>query len=178
MAQGSERRSGILSVSTLSKLCCSGGTGDVIGFESMGQRQQSIRVTVGSEPIDGGSLIEEIARSDAGATVLFLGTVRDHSEGKEGVTHLEYEVFAERVEPKIREIVDEASARWPVLDTVVEHRSGTVELGDASVAVAVSSAHRSDAFDAARYIIDELKKRAPIWKKEFWPGGAEWSKGS
>ncbi|MFP3883476.1 MAG: molybdenum cofactor biosynthesis protein MoaE [Actinomycetota bacterium] len=144
----------------------------------MGQRQQSIRVTVGSEPIDGGSLIEEIARSDAGATVLFLGTVRDHSEGKEGVTHLEYEVFAERVEPKIREIVDEAHERWPVLDTVVEHRSGAVELGEASVAVAVSCAHRSDAFESARYIIDELKNRAPIWKKEFWPGGAEWSEGS
>jgi len=144
----------------------------------MGQRQQSIRVTVGSEPIDGGSLIEEIGRSDAGAIVLFLGTVRDHSEGKEGVTHLEYEVFAERVETKIREIVDEACARWPVLDTVVEHRSGTVEVGEASVAVAVSSAHRSDAFESARYVIDELKKRAPIWKKEFWPGGAEWSEGS
>jgi molybdopterin synthase catalytic subunit len=61
---------------------------------------------------------------------------------------------------------------------VVEHRSGTVLLEEASVAVAVSSAHRSDAFDAARFIIDELKQRAPIWKKEFWPGGAEWSPGS
>ena len=144
----------------------------------MGHRQQSIRVTVGDEPIDGASLIGEVARPDSGATVLFLGTVRDHSEGKEGVTHLEYEVFAERVQPKIREIVDEASDRWPVLDAVVEHRAGTVELGEASVAVAVSCAHRSDAFEAARHIIDELKKRAPIWKKEFWPGGAEWSEGS
>lgn len=144
----------------------------------MGRTQQSIRVVVGDEPIDGAALLSEVGRPDSGATVLFLGTVRDHSSGKEGVTHLEYEVFAERVEPKIREIVDEAATRWPVLHAVVEHRSGTVQLGEASVAVAVASAHRSDAFESARYIIDELKQRAPIWKKEFWPGGAEWSPGS
>lgn len=144
----------------------------------MGYVRQTIRVTVGDTPIDGGALLAEVGRPDAGATVLFLGTVRDHSEGKEGVTHLEYEVFAERVEPKVSEIVSDASSRWPILSAVVEHRSGTVELGEASVAVAVACAHRSDAFAAARYIIDELKARAPIWKKEFWPGGAEWSPGS
>jgi molybdopterin synthase catalytic subunit len=144
----------------------------------MGRVQQSIRVTVGEEPIDGGALVAEVGRPDSGATVLFLGTVRDHSEGKAGVTHLEYEVFAERVEPKIEEIVNDASSRWPILSAVVEHRSGTVDLGEASVAVAVACAHRSDAFAAARFIIDELKQRAPIWKKEFWPGGAEWSRGS
>ncbi|HET8738327.1 MAG TPA: molybdenum cofactor biosynthesis protein MoaE [Acidimicrobiia bacterium] len=139
---------------------------------------QTIRVRVGDEPIDPAQLVAEVGRPDSGATVLFLGTVRDHSEDKTGVTHLEYEVFAERVEAKIEEIVDEAVDRWPVLAVAVEHRSGRVELVEASVAVAVSSAHRADAFDAARYIIDELKKRAPIWKKEFWPGGAEWSQGS
>lgn len=144
----------------------------------MGHVQQSIRVTVGDTPIDGGALLAEVGRPDSGATVLFLGTVRDHSEGKEGVTHLEYEVFAERVEPKVAEIVSDASSRWAILSAVVEHRSGTVGLGEASVAVAVACAHRSDAFAAARYIIDELKARAPIWKKEFWPGGAEWSPGS
>ncbi|HUG32018.1 MAG TPA: molybdenum cofactor biosynthesis protein MoaE [Acidimicrobiia bacterium] len=144
----------------------------------MGQVQQSIRVTVGEDPIDAGALVAEVGRPDSGATVLFLGTVRDHSEGKEGVSHLEYEVFAEEVEPKIAEIVAEAAARWPVLSAAVEHRSGTVDLGEASVAVAVACAHRSDAFESARFIIDELKQRAPIWKKEFWPGGAEWSPGS
>lgn len=144
----------------------------------MGQVQQSIRVTVGGDPIDAAALVAEVGRPDSGATVLFLGTVRDHSEGKEGVTHLEYEVFAERVEPKIAEIVAEAAARWPVLSAAVEHRSGTVDLGEASVAVAIACAHRSDAFDASRFVIDELKRRAPIWKKEFWPGGSEWSPGS
>jgi molybdopterin synthase catalytic subunit len=65
-----------------------------------------------------------------------------------------------------------------VLSVAVEHRSGVVGLGEASVAVAVATAHRADAFEAARFIIDELKSRAPIWKKEHWPGGAEWSQGS
>ena len=140
--------------------------------------EQTIRVSVGPDPIDTDSLVAEVSRDAAGATVLFLGTVRDHSEGKTGVTHLDYEVFAEMVEPKITEVVEAASNKWPVLAVAVEHRSGIVSLGEASVAVAVSSAHRSDAFEAARYVIDELKRTAPIWKKEHWPGGAEWSQGS
>lgn len=139
---------------------------------------QSIRVSVGDQPIDIQSLVAEVGREGSGATVLFLGTVRDHSDGKTGVTHLDYEVFAEMVEPKIEEVVATASQKWPVLAAVVEHRSGVVNLGEASVAVAVSSAHRSDAFEAAGFIIDELKRTAPIWKKEHWVGGSEWSQGS
>jgi len=139
---------------------------------------QLVRVSVGDEPIDTSALLVEVGRPDSGATVLFLGTVRDHSPGKEGVTHLEYEVYAEQVEPKIREIIQEAVAKWPILNVVVEHRSGRVTVGESSVAVAVSSAHRSDAFAAAKFLIDELKTRAPIWKKEHWPGGAEWTEGS
>jgi molybdopterin synthase catalytic subunit len=78
------------------------------------------------------------------------------------------------VEQVIAEIVVEAGARWPVCRAAVAHRVGSLGVGEISVAVAVSTAHRSDAFDAARYVIDELKARAPIWKKEHWPGGAEW----
>jgi len=144
----------------------------------MDRAEQTIRVSVGPDPIDTEALLEEVRRSGSGATVLFLGTVRDHSEGKTGVTHLDYEVYAEMVEPKISEVVSDAAARWPLLAAVVEHRSGVVSLSEASVAVAVSSAHRADAFDAAEFIIDELKQTAPIWKKEHWPGGAEWSQGS
>ena len=144
----------------------------------MDAARQPIRVSVGADPIDIATVVGEVGRPDSGATVLFLGTVRDHSGERSGVTHLEYEVYAELVEPKIREIVDDAAGRWPILSAVVEHRSGTVSLGEASVAVAVSSAHRDDAFAAARFIIDELKTRAPIWKKEHWPGGSEWSPGS
>lgn len=144
----------------------------------MDDSRQSIRVGVGAEPIDPGRLFEEVGRPDSGASVVFTGTVRDHSEGKQDVSHLEYEVYAEMVVPKIEEIVHEAAAKWPVLSAVVEHREGIVPLGDVSVAVAVSCAHRADAFEAARFVIDELKERAPIWKKEFWPGGSEWSRGS
>jgi molybdopterin synthase catalytic subunit len=104
--------------------------------------------------------------------------VRDHSPGKTGVTHLDYEVYAERVEPEIERIIADAASRWPILATAVEHRSGEVVVGEVSVAVAVSCAHRDDAFEAARFIIDRLKETAPIWKKEFWPGGSEWSQGS
>jgi molybdopterin synthase catalytic subunit len=144
----------------------------------MNGSQQQVRVAVGPQPIDAAALLAEVARPDAGATVIFLGTVRDHSEGKQGVTHLDYEVYGEMVEPKILEIVDEAASKWHVLSIAVEHRSGVVLVEEPSVAVAVSAAHRVDAFEAARFIIDELKHRAPIWKKEHWPGGAEWSKGS
>ena len=139
---------------------------------------QTIRVSVGADLIDTAALVSEVGRPQSGATVLFVGTVRDHSEGKTGVTHLDYEVYAEMVEPKIAEVVKETAAKWPVLAVSVEHRSGVVRLGEASVAVAVSSAHREDAFDAAEFVIDELKRSAPIWKKEHWPGGAEWSQGS
>jgi molybdopterin synthase catalytic subunit len=144
----------------------------------MDRSRQVIRVSVGDDVIDVSSLVDEVVRPDSGASVLFLGTVRDHSDAADGVTHLEYEVYPEQVEPKIREIVDEAAEQWPVLSVVVEHRSGTVNLGEASVAVAVSSGHRADAFAAAQFIIDELKTRAPIWKKEHWPGGSSWSPGS
>jgi len=144
----------------------------------MERERQSIRVSVSEAPIDPASLVAEVSRPDSGSSVLFLGTVRDHSDTKTGVTHLEYEVYSEVVEAKIGEIVEEATGRWPVLDVVIEHRSGVVRVGEASVAVVVSSAHRADAFEAARFLIDELKERAPIWKKEFWPGGSEWSRGS
>jgi molybdopterin synthase catalytic subunit len=138
----------------------------------------SIRVALRGEPLDPAALLVEVGRPDSGATALFLGTARDHSDGKTGVTHLEYEAYAEHVNQKLNEICSEASERWPVMSMVVEHRVGDVAVGEASVAVAVATAHRADAFDAARYVIDELKKRVPIWKREHWPGGAEWVEGA
>lgn len=140
--------------------------------------QQSVRVAVSDRPIDTASLVEEVRRPDSGATVLFLGTVRDHSPGHAGVTHLDYEVYSEMVEAKIEKIVGEALEKWPVLAVAIEHRSGAVDVGEVSVAVAVATAHRVDAFAAGQFLIDELKQRAPIWKKEFWDGGSEWSRGS
>ena len=105
---------------------------------------------------------------------MFLGTVRDSSPGRAGVTHLEYEAYAEQVEAEIGRIVAEAHERWPIRRAAAVHRVGELEIGEISVGVAVSSPHRVDAFPAARYLIDELKSRAPIWKKEHWSDGAEW----
>jgi molybdopterin synthase catalytic subunit len=144
----------------------------------MERPEVQIRVSVGEAPIDVAALTREVGRPDSGATVVFLGTVRDHSPRASEVTHLDYEIYQEAVEPSIAAIVSEAASKWPLLSVVVEHRSGVVELGEASVAVVVATAHRGDAFEGARFIIDELKARAPIWKKEHWPGGAEWSQGS
>ena len=138
--------------------------------------ESHIRVSEAS--INAADLAGMVGDSAAGAVVVFLGTVRDHSPGKEGVTYLEYEAYREQVEAKIGAIVAEAQRSWSLRGVVVEHRVGRVEVGEASVGVAVSSAHRAEAFEAARYLIDELKQRAPIWKKEHWPGGAEWVEGS
>jgi molybdopterin synthase catalytic subunit len=137
-------------------------------------RRDGDLVAVGPDPIDPASLLGAVTAPDCGAVVLFLGTVRDHSAGKDGVTHLEYEAYEGIVEPKISEIVSEARDRWPVKRVAAMHRVGSLAVGEISVGVAVSSPHRTDAFAAGRYVIDELKSRAPIWKKEHWPGGAEW----
>lgn len=145
--------------------------------DSMSASRQSgsgNRISVSTDAIDGGALAAEVGHRRAGAVCLFLGTVRDHAPGREGVTHLEYEAYGEVAEAKIAEVVAEARERWPVLGVAVAHRLGSLPVGEASVGVAVSAPHRDSAFAAARYLIDELKARAPIWKKEHWPGGAEW----
>ncbi len=129
---------------------------------------------VSADEIPYGDLMSFVSDERAGAIVMFSGTVRNHSPGRDEVTRLEYEVYDEVVIDKMREVVDEATQRWPILRVAAVHRTGELAVGESAVVVAVSTAHRSDAFPAARYIIDELKTRAPIWKKEHWSGGAEW----
>lgn len=132
-------------------------------------------VAVSAAAIEPAHLLDVVADPSCGAVVLFLGTVRDHSPGGiSGVTHLEYEAYAGVVEDKVAEIVAEAREQWPIVRAAAVHRTGELGVGEVSVGVAVSSPHRTDAFAAGRYLIDELKARAPIWKKEHWPGGAEW----
>ena len=138
----------------------------------------SWRVGVSEKALDPAKLLAEVGDTTAGAIVLFLGTARDHSEGKTGITHLEYEAYPEMVEQKLAEIAGETVHKWPLVRLAVEHRVGEVAIGHPSVVVAVSSAHRDDAFEAGRFVIDELKKRAPIWKKEHWEGGGEWVEGA
>lgn len=118
-------------------------------------------------------------RPDCGAVVLFSGTVRDHAEGREGVTHLVYEAYESQVEPRLREIVAETRSRWPSVGRLaLLHRTGRLELGETSVLVVASAPHRPDAFDAARFAIDALKATAPIWKLEEWAGGTDWGTGA
>ena len=136
------------------------------------------RVAIQPERIDPAALLAEVANPEAGAVVLFLGTARNHSEGKLGITHLEYEAYSEAVVAKIEELVAQAGSKWQLMATVVEHRVGDVAVGHPSVAVAVAAVHRDAAFEAGRFLIDELKAKAPIWKKEHWPGGGEWVAGA
>lgn len=144
----------------------------------MGELEHRDWVSVSESPIEASALVEFVQHPTVGAVVTFLGTVRNHAPGKAGVTHLVYEAYREVVESKIGELVGEARQKWPIVAVAVAHRVGRVDVGESSVGVAVSSAHRADAFEAARYLIDELKSRAPIWKQEHWPGGEEWIEGS
>lgn len=133
-----------------------------------------MRSAIIAHPIDGCSLIREVASNRHGATVLFVGTVRDMNEGA-AVSGLDYSAYGAMAERELAAIVTEASSRWDTDDIVVEHRVGALALGDASVAIAVSHRHRGEAYDASRYIIEELKKRLPIWKREHYADGrAEW----
>lgn len=134
----------------------------------------SVLVDVTADPIDVAALAAFVSDPRAGSSVVFSGTVRDHSPGRTDVSRLEYEAYGDVAIAKMAAIVQEASKRWPILRVAAVHRVGSLVVGDPAVCVAVSSAHRRDSFDACRYIIDELKSRVPIWKKEHWSGGAEW----
>jgi molybdopterin synthase catalytic subunit len=126
-----------------------------------------------------GTIYEWCVRPDCGAVVLFSGTVRDHADGRTDVTSLEYEAYAEAVVPAFEAIVAETRHRFPDARRIAMlHRTGELQLGESSVVVAVSSAHRPVAFDAARFAIDALKESAPIWKKENWAGGSDWGTGA
>jgi molybdopterin synthase catalytic subunit len=110
-----------------------------------------------------------------GAVVTFSGTVRDHSEGRNGVTELEYEVFAEEAVPRLAAVALSARGQWSTIGRLVLfHRTGRLVVGETSVIVVVSTPHRAEAFDAARYCIDTLKRTVPVWKREVWAGGTDW----
>lgn len=116
-----------------------------------------------------------VVRPQCGATVVFTGTARDHTEGRPGVHRLEYEAYEEQALRRLAAVAAEARRRWPTLGRVaLLHRTGVVEIGSEAVVVAVSAPHRGEAFDAARYAIDELKLTVPIWKREAWSGGESW----
>lgn len=111
-----------------------------------------------------------------GAVVTFAGTVRDHSEGRDGVSVLTYEAYVEQVKPRLAAIAAVARERWPMVGRLVLwHRLGELALGEVSVVCVASTPHRPEAFEAARFLIDTVKATVPIWKKEIWEGGTDWS---
>ncbi len=119
-------------------------------------------------------MTEQVRRDHCGAVVTFLGTVRDLTGDKVTVA-LEYEAYDGMAEKKMAEIEADTRSRWPVGEIILEHRLGRLEVGEISVAVAVSCPHRAQAFEACRHAIDRLKELVPIWKKENWTDGAtEW----
>ena len=133
-------------------------------------------ILVTENPVSSEELSTWVTRPNCGAVVTFSGIVRDHSPLRHNVRALEYETSTELAEQRLRDVVDEARRRWPALEAVaVHHRVGRVELSETTVVVAVSSAHRDVVFDAARFCIDTLKVSVPMWKRELWEGGSDWS---
>ena len=127
-----------------------------------------IRLT--HDPIDPHQLTESVRDHAAGAVVLFLGTVRELTEGRRTLA-LDYEAYPEMATAKLKEIAETASTKWPITAYGIIHRLGHLDLGDVSVAVAVSCPHRVEAFEAGRFLIDTLKEIVPIWKKEHYKDG-------
>lgn len=133
-------------------------------------------VRVQQEPIDTAALLAEVQTDADGAVALFLGTVRDHNQGRE-VTRLEYTAYEEMARRELERVRASALESYEVTHVAVSHRLGVLEIGEASVAVAVAAPHRGAAFDACRFVIDTLKKTVPIWKKETFDGGEVWVEG-
>jgi molybdopterin synthase catalytic subunit len=132
-------------------------------------------VALSPEPLPVADASAWVVRPDCGATVTFTGTARDHAPGRPGVHRLEYEAYEEPALARLRVLIGEARSRWPTVGRMaLLHRTGVVDLGDAAVVVAVSAPHRAEAFEAARFAIDELKRTVPIWKREVWDGGESW----
>jgi len=133
-----------------------------------------MRTALVDRPIDVAALLRDVGDSRNGATILFIGTVRDVNNGR-AVTGMQYTAYHSMAERELSEIVREASAEFGTSDIVVEHRLGTLDLGEASVAIAVAHPHRGAAYDASRYVIEQLKRRVPIWKLEHYVDGTrEW----
>jgi molybdopterin synthase catalytic subunit len=128
-----------------------------------------------SEPLPVGAATEWVVRPDCGAVAAFLGTARDHAGDRTGVDELVYEAYEEQAVARLAAVAAEVRVRWPVVGRLaLLHRTGALAIGDTAVVVAVSTPHRAEAFEAARFAIDAVKATVPIWKKERWDGGEDW----
>ena len=128
-------------------------------------------IEITHEEIDSSALLRAAESNLAGAVVLFLGTTREMTEGRR-TRSLVYEAYEPMTRRKLAELADEARRRWPLTGCAIVHRLGQLELREASVAIAVSSPHRQDAFEAGKWLIDTLKEVVPIWKQENWADGS------
>ncbi len=128
------------------------------------------------EPLDPTALVESVRVDESGAVALFYGVVRNENLGR-SVQYLEYDVYPEMAIKKMREIAEELRAKFPVTGIGALHRVGRLEIGETSLLVAVSSAHRVAAFEACHFAVDRIKQVVPIWKKEVWDDGEEWVEG-
>jgi MoaE-MoaD fusion protein len=152
--------------------------GDEVAFipPVSGGTEAASLIELTAEPLDVHRTEAAVGHPGAGAICSFTGVVRDNNRG-EAVTHLEYEAYGGMAEREMRRIADEVAERWPGTRVAMVHRTGQLEIGEASVLISVSAPHRADAFDACRHAIDRLKESVPIWKKEFARSGASWLEG-
>ena len=144
---------------------------------SGGYTEQMAPFVVGAEPLDPAAIAGLVARNGDGAVATFVGLVRDHNAGRQ-VLWLDYEAFAPLAVKAFERIGAEAAVKWPGAALAIHHRTGRLAIGEASVAIAASSAHRADAFAACRYAIERVKQIAPIWKHEHFDGGEVWIEGA
>ena len=133
-------------------------------------------IAIVQDPIDVSAVLRSTADNSAGATVLFLGTVRDHSDAG-AVSEMYYEAYQEMAEDALKKIEQQAVQRWNLTGFAAVHRTGRLQVGEVSVAVAASSEHRAEAFEACRYAIDAIKKSVPMWKKEISASSSRWVEG-
>jgi molybdopterin synthase catalytic subunit len=128
------------------------------------------------DPIDQAALIQHVRAAEDGAVVTFDGCVRNHSHGRRTL-YLDYEAYESMALGKIKEIAVQIHEKFPIHRVAIAHRLGRLEIGETTVFIAVSSAHRPAAFEACRFAIDTLKRTVPIWKKEYFEDGAVWAEG-
>ena len=133
----------------------------------------SDKLLLSAQPLSDQTAVESVKSAGAGGVVVFIGRVRDHARGRQ-VERLEYEAYPEMVMKVFETIAREAKSSFQILDVAIHHRTGLLQIGEVSVVIAVSAEHRGAAFDACEYVIDNLKQRAPIWKKEYGSNGAVW----
>ena len=130
-------------------------------------------IHITQEVLDPGKVVELVQDPGAGAIATFVGTTRDHT-GDRKVLRLEYEAYRPMADEQLQRVADEMRERWDLTGVAIHHRLGRLEIGEASLLVAVSSAHRQAAFEACHFSIDRIKQIVPIWKKEFFEGGEVW----